>query len=353
MLRRACVVSVCLLVAGVVLAAGQEDPFLWLEEVDGAEGPRLGQGAERADHQGARGGPSTSRSTSAPSRSSTPRSASRRRRCTAARLQLLAGRGARARHLAPHDARLVPDGRTRSGRPCSTSTRSPRRTASRGCSRERPACRPSTAAAWSRSRRGGGDAVGRARVRHRRPRASCRAASRCRRPSRSVAWKDENTLWVGTDFGDGLADHVRLPAHRQAVEARHAARRGAHGVRGPGRGRRVRRADDLHARGPLRPRRRALPAFFRHGDVPRPRRPPRQARPSPRTPSSTAIFKDHLLFSLRTDWTVGGQTYRAGLAARRSTSTTSCAAAATFDVALRAVGAGLARQASPRRATAS
>ena len=37
----------------------------------------------------------------------------------------------------------------------------------------------------------------------RRRRRSCPAASRSRRPSRSVAWRDEDTLWVGTDFGAG------------------------------------------------------------------------------------------------------------------------------------------------------
>ena len=35
MLRRACVFGLCLFVAGVVLAAGEDDPFMWLEDIGG------------------------------------------------------------------------------------------------------------------------------------------------------------------------------------------------------------------------------------------------------------------------------------------------------------------------------
>ncbi len=42
----------------------------------------------------------------------------------------------------------------------------------------------------------------------------------------SVGWLDRDHLYVGTDFGAGLADDVRLPADRQGLEARDAARGG-------------------------------------------------------------------------------------------------------------------------------
>jgi prolyl oligopeptidase len=35
MLRRACVLGVCLLMAGVLTAAGEDDPFIWLEDIGG------------------------------------------------------------------------------------------------------------------------------------------------------------------------------------------------------------------------------------------------------------------------------------------------------------------------------
>ena len=48
----------------------------------------------------------------------------------------------------------------------------------------------------------------------------------------SVAWRDEDTVWVGTDFGPGLADDFRVSADREALEARHAALRGEDDLRG-------------------------------------------------------------------------------------------------------------------------
>jgi prolyl oligopeptidase len=49
-----------------------------------------------------------------------------------------------------------------------------------------------------------------------------------------TAWVDDSTLLVGTDFGPGSHDDVRLRAHRQAMEARHPALVGDHGLRGAG-----------------------------------------------------------------------------------------------------------------------
>ena len=39
-----------------------------------------------------------------------------------------------------------------------------------------------------------------------------------------VAWKDRDTLLVGTDFGPGSLTDSGLPAHSQGVEARHRSR---------------------------------------------------------------------------------------------------------------------------------
>ena len=40
-----------------------------------------------------------------------------------------------------------------------------------------------------------------------------------------IVWKDENTVYVGDRLRPGHAHEGRLPAHREGVEARHAARR--------------------------------------------------------------------------------------------------------------------------------
>ena len=42
----------------------------------------------------------------------------------------------------------------------------------------------------------------------------------------SLDWIDRDTVFVQTDFGARLHDHVRLSAHRQALASRHAARIG-------------------------------------------------------------------------------------------------------------------------------
>ena len=62
----------------------------------------------------------------------------------------------------------------------------------------------------------------------------------------AVGWRDADTLYVGTDFGPGLDDHLRLPADREGLEAGHPARLGGDGLRGPGGGRLGRRLPRPH-----------------------------------------------------------------------------------------------------------
>ncbi len=74
------------------------------------------------------------------------------------------------------------------------------------------------------------------------PRPGSRTASRCRSRRAASTWRDADSLWVGTDFGEGTSDHFRLPAPRQALDAGHPAGGGDARVRGsrrlghPGRG---------------------------------------------------------------------------------------------------------------------
>ncbi len=125
-----------------------------------------------------------------------------------------------------------------------------------------------------------------------------------------VAWRDEDTLWVGTDFGPGSLTASGYPrivklwkrgtplAEAQTVfegKAQDVAAAGATYILADGR-------YDVVTR---------VPAFFRQEtfimlggrlvklDV------PDDAQPQ-------AFFRDRALFSLRSDWTVGGATYRAG-----------------------------------------
>ena len=96
-------------------------------------------------------------------------------------------------------------------------------------------CLRTTGSAMVTLSRGGGDATVRARVRHGRPRHFVEDGFFVPEAKARVAWKDEDTLWVGTDFGEGSLTDVGLPAHRQGVEARHAPDRGRDDLRGRGR----------------------------------------------------------------------------------------------------------------------
>ena len=126
----------------------------------------------------------------------------------------------------------------------------------------------------------------------------------------SVAWRDEDTLWVGTDFGPGSLTTSGYPrivklwkrgtplsSARTVFEGKteDVASSGRSEILSDGR-------YDIVTR---------TPAFFRHesflllGD--------RLVKLDlPEDSRLRAFFRDRLLFSLRSDWTVGGRTYRAG-----------------------------------------
>ena len=126
----------------------------------------------------------------------------------------------------------------------------------------------------------------------------------------NVAWRDEDTLWVGTDFGPGSLTTSGYPrivklwkrgtplsSARTVFEgkAEDVASSGGTEILSDGR-------YDLVTR---------TPAFFRQesflllGD--------RLVKLDlPEDSRLRAFFRDRLLFSLRSDWTVGGKTYREG-----------------------------------------
>lgn len=126
----------------------------------------------------------------------------------------------------------------------------------------------------------------------------------------SVAWRDEDTLWVGTDFGPGSLTASGYPrivklwkrgtplsAARTVFEGKteDVASSGTTEILSDGR-------YDIVTR---------TPAFFRHesflllGD--------RLVKLDlPEDAQLRDFFRDRLLFSLRSDWTTGGKTYRAG-----------------------------------------
>ncbi len=125
-----------------------------------------------------------------------------------------------------------------------------------------------------------------------------------------IAWRDEDTLWLGTDFGAGSLTSSGYPrivklwkrgtpmsAARTVFESRteDVASVGRTEILSDGR-------YDLISR---------TPAFFREetflllGDRLVRLDLPEDARPR-------LFFRDRLLFSLRSDWTIGGKTYREG-----------------------------------------
>ena len=153
---------------------------------------------------------------------------------------------AQARPVAPHHAGRVPQGRSRPGRRCSTSTRWPRPRSENWVwgGAELPRARlpalPGLAVARRRRRQGG------ARVRHRRQGLRRRRLRAARGQVRRRLGRRRHALRRHR-LRPRLDDRLGLPAHRQALEARHAAGRGDDGVRGPTRGR-VRSASASTAR---------------------------------------------------------------------------------------------------------
>jgi len=126
----------------------------------------------------------------------------------------------------------------------------------------------------------------------------------------SVSWRDEDTLWVGTDFGSGSLTASGYPrivklwkrgtplsSAKTVFEGKSedVASSGSSEILSDGRYDVITRA----------------PAFFRHesflllGDRLVKLDLPEDSQPR-------AFFRDRLLFSLRSDWTAGGKTYRAG-----------------------------------------
>ena len=113
-------------------------------------------------------------------------------------------------------------------------------------------------------------------------------------------------------FRRGLIDHVRLSAHRQAVEARHADRRGEDRVRGQDRGHR-RLADRLRHRRRRRADGDAGGRFLRRRKLsPSPRRFDQDAAAAALC-GRCAASSNEVVFSLRQDWAAAdGVTYRQG-----------------------------------------
>jgi prolyl oligopeptidase len=125
-----------------------------------------------------------------------------------------------------------------------------------------------------------------------------------------IAWHDENTLWLGTDFGPGSLTSSGYPRivklwkrGTPASAARTVFEGQAEDVGSAGRTEVLSDGRyDLITR---------TPAFFREetflflGD--------RLVRLDlPEDAQPRLFFRDRLLFSLRSDWTVGGKTYREG-----------------------------------------
>jgi prolyl oligopeptidase len=125
-----------------------------------------------------------------------------------------------------------------------------------------------------------------------------------------VSWRDENTLWVGTDFGPGSMTTsgyplvVKLWKRGTPLSEARTVFEGQPGDVGSGGSTQFTpegRYDFVNR----------TPAFFRQetflvlGDHLVKLDVPEDANPE-------GIFKGRMLFSLRTDWTVGGKTYKQG-----------------------------------------
>jgi prolyl oligopeptidase len=126
----------------------------------------------------------------------------------------------------------------------------------------------------------------------------------------SVAWRDEDTLWVGTDFGPGSLTSSGYPRivklwkrGNPLSSARTVFEGKTEDVESAGRSETLSDGRyDIVTR---------TPAFFRHesylflGDRLVRLDLPEDSRPR-------VFFRDRLLFSLRSDWSVGGKTFREG-----------------------------------------
>ena len=185
-MHRFIIAALALGLCGIAAAEGNDDPYLWLEEIQGEKALDWANKRSAQDTATSRRCRSSTRSTAPFWRSTTPVIASRTRDPRRLDLQLLARRRARARNLAPHLPRRVRQGRPRLG------DRARSRRAGRSRRRELgvegrelpgaglPALHDHPVARRQRRRCA-------ARVRHRRQRHSSQTASSCRRPSRTSA----------------------------------------------------------------------------------------------------------------------------------------------------------------------
>ena len=148
--------------ASAAPAPTPDDPFTWMEEIEGARALDWAR-AENArslpvlQNDPRYAGLHAEALEIVTAKDRIPGRGLHRRRDAA---QLLAGR--RAMCAASGAARSLDSyrtGTTRTGRPSSTSTPCPRPRARTGSTRARPACRPTTATAWSSLSDGGKDAV--------------------------------------------------------------------------------------------------------------------------------------------------------------------------------------------------
>ena len=130
-------------------------------------------------------------------------------------LQLLAGRGAPARALAAHDARGVPASREPAWDVLldldALAAAEDENWVWAGRRLLKPGYRPLPRVSLSR---GGADAVVVREFDLATPSLRRPTGSRCPRPRAASAGSTPTRIFVGTDFGPGLADHLRLPADR-------------------------------------------------------------------------------------------------------------------------------------------
>ena len=317
------------LTAGVSAAQTADDPFHWLEDVQGEKALAWAQGAQREDDRRPRGAAGVQadlrrgrwrswtrrRRSRRPSSSATPSTTSGRttqhergiwRRTTLASYRTAApavGDGDRRRRAREGRGQGLGVGR-----------------------RELPAARERRAA-WSRLSRGGCDASVVARVRRDDEEVRRGGFSLPEAKSR-VAWRDENTLWVGTDFGPGSLTTSGYPRivklWKRGTPARRARRPSSRARRrtSPSAG----YTRDPDATGATTSSRDA--GVLPPGDLPPARRPARQARRARRT-RAAGIFRDRHARSrcAATGRSAARRTARARCS--RSRSTTSSAASAT------------------------
>ena len=286
-MRRPLVTAPALALAGLTslgAAAAQtvDDPFRWLEDVQGDKALAWAKEHNAKTIAVLEARPEykpiyarTLQILDSKEKIPTPSSTARPSTTSGRTTSTSAGSGAARR--SPRTARPP-----RSGRRCSTSTRSRRRTASHGSSTGRlprarlRALHGQPLARAARTRRSSASST-------RRRSSSSPGGFSLPEAKSFIAWHDEDTLWVGTDFGSGSLTSSGYPAHREAVEARHAAFRGPDRVRGQARRRRRGREDRDPQRRAVRLRHadsRVLP----RGDVSLSRRAGWSRSTCPRTP---------------------------------------------------------------------